>query len=108
VIDGVSPRLLNATVAPAGTNNWVYTLSFSEPLKISTAEVVSNYLFTNTGAVLFTKTAATYIGFSGGVYQVKVYVTTSAAPIPGYTLTVAGPTDLAGNGMDQTANSWGF
>ncbi len=108
VTDAVAPRLINAAVAAAGTNSWIYTLSFSEPLKVSTAENVSNYLFTNTGAVTFTKTAANYIGFSGGVYVVQVSVTTSAAPVAGYSLTVAGSTDLAGNGMDQTANSHTF
>jgi hypothetical protein len=108
VTDAVSPRLLNATFAAAGANKWTYTLSFSEPLNIGTAENINDYLFTNTGAVTFTKTSANYIGFSGGAYVVQLSVTTSAAPVAGYTLAVSAVTDLAGNGMDQTANSRTF
>ncbi|MCL4510258.1 MAG: carboxypeptidase regulatory-like domain-containing protein [Bacteroidetes bacterium] len=109
VTDGVNPRLPNATVAAAGgTNNWTYTLYFSEPLNISTAENINNYLFTNTGGITFTKTAANYIGFSGGFYVVQLSVSTSAAPIAGYMLVISGVTDLAGNGMDQTENSRTF
>lgn len=109
VTDAVSPSLLNATVAPGGApNSYIYTLSFSEPLNIATAENISNYLFTNTGAVTFTKVSANYMGSSGGVYIVRLSVTTSAAPVAGYTLAVSGVTDLAGNGMAQTANSHTF
>ncbi len=109
VTDAVSPRLLNATIAAAsGTNNWTYTLSFSEPLTISTAENLSNYSFFNTGAVTFTKNAANYMGFSGAAYIVKLSVSTDAALPVGYSLGVTGVTDLAGNGMDQTANGKQF
>ena len=109
VTDAVSPALLNATVAAgAAPNSYIYTLSFSEPLNIATAESIGNYLFANTGAVTFTKVSANYIGSSGGAYIVRLSVTTSAAPVAGYTLAVSGVTDLAGNGMDQTANSHTF
>lgn len=108
VSDEVHPRLANATVAAAGTNHWVYTLYFSEPLDVSSAENIDSYLFTNTSAVTFTKTAANYVGYTVGGYVVELSVTTSAVPAPGYTLTVSGATDLAGNGMDQTANNWNF
>lgn len=107
--DGVAPRLVNATVAASGNNSWTYTLSFSEPLKVSTAESVTSYLFTNTGTVVFTKVSASYVGVSqNGTYIVVLSVTTSATPVAGYTLTVSGVTDVAGNGMDQTAYSHTF
>lgn len=109
VTDGVNPRLLNATVVAAGgTNNWTYTLRFSEPLNILSAENASNYLFTNTGTVVFTKGQASYIGFSAGSYVVQLSVTTSAALPIGYSLAVAGVLDLQGNGMDQAANNKTF
>ncbi|MDE3057395.1 MAG: carboxypeptidase regulatory-like domain-containing protein [Bacteroidota bacterium] len=109
ITDAVKPRLLNATVAAAtGTNNWIYTLSFSEPLTVSTAENLANYAFFNTGTVSFTAIAANYMGFSGGTYIVKLSVSTNAALPAGYTLGVTGVTDLAGNGMDQNANSKQF
>ncbi|HUI30999.1 MAG TPA: carboxypeptidase regulatory-like domain-containing protein [Candidatus Acidoferrales bacterium] len=109
VTDNVNPRLLNATVAPAGgTNNWIYTLSFSEPLDVSEAEKVSSYSIVNTGTVTFTKTAANYVGYSGGNYVVELSVTTSAALPVGYTIDAVGVIDLAGNAMDQTAHSYTF
>ena len=109
VTDAIAPALIVATVAPAGgTNAWTYTMRFTEPLNIANAENLNSYLFTNTGGVTFTKVAANYIGFSGGTYVVELFVTTSAALPAGYTLVVSGATDLAGNGVDQTANSQTF
>jgi len=106
VTDAVKPQLINAAVAAApGTNNYVYTLRFSEPLTVSAAQNTSSYLFTGTGGVTFTRNSANYLGFSGGSYVVELSVTTSAAPPVGYTLVVSGVTDLAGNGMDANANS---
>jgi hypothetical protein len=111
ITDEVSPQLTGATVAPAaGTYNYIYTLHFSEPLNISKAENLSSYSFSNTNGVTFTKTAAYYIGYDNisNSYLVKLAVTTSANPVPGYVLTVIGVTDLAGNSMDDTANSATF
>jgi hypothetical protein len=75
---------------------------------ISTAETPGNYSFGNTGGVLFTVNSANYLGFAAGQYVVQLGVTTSAALPVGYVLFVNSGLDLAGNGMDQTANSHTF
>jgi hypothetical protein len=110
VVDERKPRLTGVSVVTSGvTNNWVYTLSFSEPLALNPAETLANYGFSNTGAVLFTINNANYLGLIGGAYQVQLNVTTSAALPVGYVLTVGNfVTDLAGNGIDPTANSRTF
>lgn len=108
VVDEINPRLSGASVAPAGTKLWTYTLHFSEPINIATAENVNYYVFADTSGVKFTVTAANYLGFSGGSYVVELSVSTTAVPAAGYTLTVVGVTDLYGNGMDQTANNKTF
>jgi hypothetical protein len=108
--DGISPRLLASTsVASAGaTNSWIYTLRFSEPLTIASAENIGNYAFVGTGVVTFTVNTASYIGNNAGVYIVQLGVTTSAALPVGYTLVVSSLTDLANNGLDATAKSKTF
>jgi len=111
VTDAVKPQLLgSSSVAPAsGTNSWTYTLRFTEPLTISTAEAVGNYSFGNTGGVVFTVNTANYLGLVGGVYVVQLGVTTSAALPVGYVVFVSSNvTDLAGNSIDPTANSKTF
>ncbi len=111
VTDAVKPRLLpSSSIAPAGgTNSWTYTLAFSEPLTISTAETAGNYSFANTNGVVFTVNSANYLGSSAGVYIVQLGVTTSAALPVGYVVFVSSNvTDLAGNSIDQTANSKTF
>ena len=110
VVDAVKPKLFNATeAAGVGTNAWIYTAQFTEPMVISTAENGSNYSFANTSGVTFTINSASYLGYSGGHYFVQLGVTTSAALPVGYILVVASAvTDLAGNGTDQTANSKTF
>jgi hypothetical protein len=110
IVDQRRPRLINATVVAAGgANSWIYTLTLSEPLNISSAENVSNFGFSNTGAVGFTTNSASYLGFNAGVYVVQLGVTTSAALPVGYVLTVQNAVlDLAGNAMDPTSNSMTF
>ncbi len=112
ITDQVDPKLLNAAIAPVvgDTNTYTYTLYFSEPLTISTAENIGNYVFSGTGGVTITKTAAHYLGNDVGTTytMVEISVTTSAPLGTGYTLTVTGVTDLAGNGMDQKADTFTF
>ena len=109
VSDFVKPRLLTATVASAGsTTAWTYTLRFSEPLTISTAENSANYLLPPANGVTFTVNSANYLGFSAGQYVVQLGVTTSATPISPYTLTVINVLDLGGFGMDPAFNSRTF
>lgn len=108
--DDVKPRLVNATVIaqPGGpANTWWYTLDFGEPMNFSTCDAESNYSFANTGAVSFTLNEAIVLGWNNGTgrYQVRLVVTTSGAPIPGYILTVStNATDVSGNGMDTQSN----
>jgi hypothetical protein len=108
--DDRKPRLINASVATAGsTNIWSFTLLFSEPLSIAPAEIIGNYTFTNTQTVSFTVNNANYLGYSGGQYVVQITVTTSAALPLGYILMVGNAIiDLAGNTIDPTANSKTF
>jgi len=110
VSDQVKPRMLASTsVASAGsTNSWLYTVRFSEPMTIADAENIANYTFTTTGGVTFTLNTANYLGSSGGSYAVQLGVTTSAALPVGYSLVVSNIKDLAGNNVDQTANSKTF
>jgi hypothetical protein len=100
--DDVKPRLLATTsVASAGgTNSWIYTVRFSEPLNIAKAEITTNYVFSNTAGVNFSVNSANYLGSSGGSYVVLLGVTTSVALPSPYTLTIFNLTDLAGNSMD--------
>jgi hypothetical protein len=107
VADVVKPRLVTGSVAGAGTS-WTYTLRFSEPLTISTAELSTNYLFSGTSGITFTVNSADYLGFSAGQYIVQLSVTTSAAPISPYLLTVVNVLDLIGFGMDPAFNSRTF
>jgi hypothetical protein len=107
--DNIRPKLTNASVVAAGgTNAWTYTLRFSEPLTISTAQIAANYSFANAGAVTFTVNGASYLGNSAGAYLVQLDVTSSAALPVGYILLVASVKDLAGNTMDPTASSKTF
>ena len=111
VTDAVKPQLLasSGVAAAGGTNSWTYTLRFTEPLTISTAEAIGNYSFANTSTVVFTVNNANYLGNVAGVYVVQLSVTSSAALPVGYILVVSSNvTDLAGNGVDQTANSKTF
>ncbi|MGA9408080.1 MAG: carboxypeptidase-like regulatory domain-containing protein [Bacteroidota bacterium] len=111
VTDGVKPQLLltSSVAAAGGTDSWTYTLRFTEPLTISTAETIGNYSFANTNGVLFTVNSANYLGNVAGVYVVQLGVTASAALQAGYIIVVnSNVTDLAGNDMDQTANSKTF
>jgi hypothetical protein len=107
VSDGVKPQLLTGSAAGAGTS-WTYTLRFSEPLTISTAESNSNYLFSGTSGITFTVNSANYLGFSAGQYVVQLGVTTSATPISPYLLTIVNVIDLSGFGMDPAFNSRTF
>ncbi len=110
VTDAVKPKLVNATVAAgAGTNNWIYTVRFSEPLAIAAAENVGNYSFSNGSGVFYTVNKANYLGLSVGAYVVQLEVSSSAAPVAGYILLAGnGVTDLAGLGVDATSNSKTF
>jgi hypothetical protein len=111
VTDAVKPQLLlsSSVAAAGGTNSWTYTLRFTEPLTISTAETIGNYSFANTNGVVFTVNSANYLGYVAGVYVVQMGVTSSAALPVGYILVIgSNVTDLAGNSVDQTANSKTF
>ncbi len=108
VNDATKPRFLSGSAAAAGVNTWVYTLRFSEPLTIAGAENTANYLFSNTNTVVYTVNAASYLGFSAGQYLVQLVVTTNAAPIAGYVITVVNVLDLSGLGMDPNANNRTF
>jgi hypothetical protein len=115
VSDEVSPALNSVAIAgptgPAPLNWWTYTLRFSEPLKISTAEVVANYSILNPDTVTFAITKADYLGYNAGTtsYLVQLIIS-SNLPVPaGYSLRASGSiTDLAGNAMDATANAVTF
>lgn len=109
-VDEVKPKLINATIAAGtGINNWVYTLRFSEPLKISQAEILANYTFSNTTNVQFSVSKADYIGFSANSYVVIINVSTAPAPAPGYILVVSNSVvDLQGLSVDSQANSKTF
>ncbi len=107
VTDGVHPKLIGVTVVPAGANSWTYSLYFSEPLIVSSAEQVSDYSFLNyPDSVAFSINAANYLGYdaTSGWYIVQLSATT-AHPLPaGYALQVnlPGVTDLAQNPIDST------
>ncbi len=108
VTDGVRPRLIYfpGPAAAPGTNNWIYTIGFSEPMAQAPAENVGNYTMSSFGGVSYSINSATYAGFDGTRYIVYLYVTSSAAPVAGYALTVTNAiTDLQGNSMDTAANS---
>ena len=111
VSDQVKPRLSTTSAPPVagvGANAWIYTLRFSEPINIATAENIANYTFINAGAITYTKNSADYLGFNAGtgLYHVQLSVTSSAAPIAGYSVVVGNVvTDLANNIIDDTANS---
>ncbi len=108
VADGVKPQMIfnPAPTAAPGTNNWVYTVGFSEPMTQSAAENIGNYTMSSFGGVSYTINSATYAGWDGTRYIVYLYVTSSNPPVAGYALTAtAAITDLAGNSMDTAANS---
>ncbi|MDP1677486.1 MAG: carboxypeptidase-like regulatory domain-containing protein [Bacteroidota bacterium] len=112
VTDGVKPKLSNAVVA-AGPSvfTWVYTLRFTEPMNIAASENPANYSFATTGGVFYTVNRADYLGFNAGTgtYNIQLSVTSSAAPVVGYSL-ISGNSviDLSGLGVDPTANSKTF
>jgi len=110
VADQVKPQLINAVVgAGPSTNTWEYTVRFTEPMNITTSENASNYSFTNTGGITYTVNRADYLGFTAGAYVVQLSVSSSAAPVAGYSLIIGnGVTDLAGLGVDPTVNSQTF
>lgn len=110
VSDQVKPKLSNASVAAGpSANTWVYTVRFSEPMTIASAENAANYSFTNTGGVNYTVNRADYLGFNTGTYVVQLSVTSSGAPVAGYILVVGNAVvDLSGLGVDPTANSKTF
>jgi hypothetical protein len=108
VSDGVKPQLVYspAPTAAPGTNNWLYILGFSEPMNQSTIETVANYTFGTPSGVSYTINQIIYAGYDGTQWVAYLYVTSSAAPVPGYSIIVnASITDLAGNGVDNAANT---
>jgi len=108
ITDAVKPVLNSVSVVTTSAGNHLFTLKFSEPLTISTAELLTNYIFTNTDTVSLIMVQADYIGFENNAYVVQLYVTSVPSSLPtGYTLTVAASvSDLAGNGMNTTSNSF--
>jgi hypothetical protein len=108
VTDAVKPRLIYfpAPAAAPGTNNWVYTIGFSEPMTQAVTENIANYTISSFGGVSYTINSATYAGYDGVRWNVYLYVTSTAAPVAGYALTATSAiVDLAGNSMDTAANS---
>ncbi|HEY6952278.1 MAG TPA: hypothetical protein VI758_07710, partial [Bacteroidota bacterium] len=108
VTDSVKPRLIYfpAPVAAPGTNNWVYTIGFSEPMTQATSENIGNYTMSSFGGVSYTINSATYGGYDGVRWIVYLYVTSTNTPVAGYALTAtAAIVDLAGNSMDTAFNS---
>lgn len=111
VTDSVKPTLVlyPAPTAAPGTNNWVFELGFSEPLTQSAAEAAASYTFANTGGVTYTINQIIYVGYvaANTDWEVLMYVTSTASPIgTGCTITVGAlVTDLAGNGIDNAANT---
>jgi hypothetical protein len=108
VRDSVKPQLIYspAPAAAPGTNNWIYILGFSEPMSQSTIETASNYTFGNGGGVTYTINSIVYAGYDGTQWVAYLYVTSSAVPVAGYDIVVnAAITDLAGNGVDNAANT---
>jgi hypothetical protein len=108
ITDQVKPTLDAVTVASAGaTNTWRYTLRFSEPLTVSNAETVSNYVILNPDTVSFAIVRADYLGYDAvnTTYDVQLYVTTDLPQPAGYSLRVnqTGVTDLAGNSIDTAS-----
>jgi hypothetical protein len=101
VWDEIKPRLNTASVA-AGGSQWTYTLRFSEPLTISTAENIANYSL-NSATVTFTVKAANYLGNSAGSYLVQLDVTSSAALPATYNLLANNVKDLYGNTMNAVS-----
>ena len=108
VTDVVKPRLIYfpAPAAALGTNNWVYTIGFSEPMSQAAAENIANYTMSSFGGVSYTINSATYGGFDGTRWVVYLYVTSTNTPVAGYAVTATSAiVDLAGNSMDTSANS---
>lgn len=115
--DSVKPQLINIALPlpptpGTATNSLVYTIQFDEPMNQQAVENYANYTFGNTGGVTFTLSPGNvvYVGYVGaGDYEAKLYVTTNGAPVAGYTITVnASVTDLAGNGVDNAANTYTY
>jgi hypothetical protein len=109
VKDDVQPQLLSSTslTGPSSQNLWTCTLRFTEPLTLSTAENVNNYIFTDTSNVTIKVKSADYLGFSAGVYMVQLGVSISSVALPShYFLLVTGVTDLAGNEMNANSKSF--
>ena len=105
VTDNVQPQLINVAVASAGgAYDWIYTLQFSEPLVVSSAEVASNYSIVNYDTVTFQVKEADYLGYNAGSnrYHIQLLVTTDLPQPAGYSLQVSSTalTDLAGNTVD--------
>jgi hypothetical protein len=108
VTDAVKPRLIYfpAPTAAPGTNNWVYTIGFSEPMTQAATENIANYTMSSFGGVSYTINSATYAGYDGTRWIVYLYVTSTNTPVAGYALTATSAiVDLAGNSMDTAANS---
>ncbi len=108
VTDNVRPRLIYfpAPAAAPGTNNWVYTVGFSEPMSQAATENIANYTFSTFGGVSYSINSATYAGYDGTRWIVYLNVTSSGPPVAGYALTTTNAiVDLVGNSMDTAFNS---
>ncbi len=81
VQDEVKPTLLG-TVTGAGPtpNNWVYTLQFSEPLTLSSAQTLANYWIYDPDTVTFTLNEVDYLGYNSGTTRYDVRLNFSDQP----------------------------
>ena len=110
VTDAVSPILTNTSVVAgtgSGAFNWLYTLQFSEPLTVSSAQTIANYSILNPDTVVFTINDADYLGYNtiSRRYHVQLLVSTDLALPAGYSLKAGNNIiDLAGNSINANAN----
>jgi len=109
VVDEVQPSLVNTTTSNIATRQYVFTLQFSGPLTISSAENISNYSIQNPDTVVFAKQQAVYIGYNAGNYEVALSVSISNGDnLPaGFSILVGNSVvDLAGNSIDPANNEY--
>ncbi|MDO9548011.1 MAG: carboxypeptidase regulatory-like domain-containing protein [Candidatus Marinimicrobia bacterium] len=109
--DGISPSLINALVTNIAMQRYQIRLRFSEPLSISAIENVDNYFVQDPDTVVFVKEQAAYIGYNAGndCYEVLLTVSISNGEnLPaGFSLRIgSGVVDLAGNSIDNTADTY--
>ncbi len=105
--DEVLPTLLGTQTGGSG-NNWLYTLQFSEPLTVSSAQTLANYWIQDPDTVVFTLNDVDYLGYNTTSTRYHVLLNFSTnLPLPaGYSIRVRNQSDLAGNIIDSSANRY--